>query len=126
MKTIVVLSVLCAFFAMTTIFLIWYVRKILTKLLFVSENIGDFVVVIDNYASHLESVYNMETFYGDETIQGLIEHTKEVVTEAEEFESVYSLTTDLEEYDEDDEEEELSLNEIKEILDDEESHAGDS
>ena len=123
MKTIVVLSVLCAFFAMTTIFLIWYVRKILTKLLFVSENIGDFVVVVDNYASHLETVYNMDMFHGDETIQGLIEHTKEVVTEAEEFESVYSLTTDLEEYDEDDEEDELSLNEIEEILDDEENYA---
>ena len=123
MKTIVVLSVLCAFFAMTTIFLIWYVRKILTKLLFISENIGDFVVVIDNYASHLETVYNMDMFHGDETIQGLIEHTKEVVTEAEEFESVYSLTTDLEEYDEDDEEDELSLSEIEEILDDEENYA---
>jgi hypothetical protein len=123
MKTIVVLSVLCAFFAMTTIFLIWYVRKILTKLLFISENIGDFVVVVDNYASHLETVYNMDMFHGDETIQGLIEHTKEVVTEAEEFESVYSLTTDLEEYDEDDEEDELSLSEIEEILDDEENYA---
>ena len=123
MKTIVILSVFCAFFAMTTIFLIWYVRKIITKLLFISENIGDFVVVVDNYASHLESVYNMETFYGDETIQGLIEHTKEVVTEAEEFESIYSLTTDLEEYDEDDEDE---LNEIEEILDDEENYAAGS
>ena len=103
MKTIVVLSVLCAFFAMTTIFLIWYVRKILTKLLFVSENIGDFVVVVDNYASHLETVYNMDMFHGDETIQGLIEHTKEVVK--------------------DDEEDELSLSEIEEILDDEENYA---
>tara|TARA_R110002074_G_scaffold195928_1_gene362540 strand:+ start:482 stop:679 length:198 start_codon:yes stop_codon:yes gene_type:complete len=65
----------------------------------------------------------METFYGDETIQGLIEHTKEVVTEAEEFESIYSLTTDLEEYDEDDEDE---LNEIEEILDDEENYAAGS
>lgn len=123
MKTIVILSVFCAFFAMTTIFLVWYIRKIITKLLFISENIGDFVVVVDNYASHLESVYNMETFYGDETIQGLIEHTKEVVTEAEEFESIYSLTTDLEEYDEDDEDE---LNEIEEILDDEENYAAGS
>ena len=123
MKTIVILSVFCAFFAMTTIFLVWYIRKIITKLLFISENIGDFVVVVDNYASHLESVYNMETFYGDDTIQGLIEHTKEVVTEAEEFESIYSLTTDLEEYDEDDEDE---LNEIEEILDDEENYAAGS
>ena len=51
----------------------------------------------------------------------LIEHTKEVVAEAEEFESVYLLTTDLEEYDEEYDEDEI--NEIEEILDDEEDHA---
>ena len=117
MKTLVVLGVLTVFFATTTIFLIWYVRKVLTKLLYISENIGDFVVVVDNYASHLGSVYSMETFDGDETIQGLIEHTKEVVTEAEQFESVYSLTTDIEEYDEEE------TDEIEEILDDEENYA---
>ena len=110
MKTVIILSVFCAFFAITTIFLFWYVRKILSKLLFISENIGDFMVVIDNYANHLETVYNMETYYGDDTIQGLIEHTKAITEEIEEFESVYSLTTDLDEeyeYDEEDEIEEL-------------------
>tara|TARA_R100000008_G_C3503405_1_gene124892 strand:- start:35 stop:397 length:363 start_codon:yes stop_codon:yes gene_type:complete len=117
MKTTIILSVFCIFFATTTGFLIWYIRKILSKLLFISENIGDFVVVIDNYASHLETVYNMETYYGDETIQGLIEHTKEIVAEAEEFESVYSLTTELEEYDEEE------IDEIEELLDDETEYA---
>jgi hypothetical protein len=97
MKTIVVLSVFCVAFAAAMVFLIWYIRKILNELLYISENIGDFLVVIDNYAEHLETVYNMETYYGDETIQGMIEHTKAVVEEISQFESIYSLTTDLEE-----------------------------
>ena len=117
MKTIIILSVFCAFFATTTIFLFWYVRKILSKLLFVSESIGDFMVVIDNYSNHLETVYGMETYYGDDTIQGLIEHTKAITEEIEEFESIYSLTTELDEdYDEEEDE-------IEELLDDEEEYA---
>ncbi len=31
----------------------------------------------------------METYYGDQIIKNLIEHSKEVVTEIEEFEKVY-------------------------------------
>ena len=124
MKTVIVLSVFCAFFAMTTIFLFWYIRRILSKLLYISENIGDFVVVVDNYASHLESVYNMETYYGDETIQGLVEHTKAIVEEVEQFESIYSLTTDL---DDDDFEEEYEEgdDELEEFIDDEENYTAE-
>jgi predicted PurR-regulated permease PerM len=119
MKTIIVLSVFCAVFGIIIIFLVWYIRKILNELLYISENIGDFLVVIDNYAEHLEKVYNMETYYGDETIQGMIQHTKAVVEEITQFESVYSLTTDLEENTE-------YEDEVEEEIDDEEEYIANS
>jgi hypothetical protein len=103
MKTIIILSVFCAIAAIIIVFLIWYIRKILNELLYISEHIGDFLVVIDNYSEHLEKVYNMETYYGDDTIQGMVEHTKVIVEEIKQFESVYSLTTDLEDYENDEE-----------------------
>ena len=120
MKTIIILSVVCAFFALSTIFLIWYVRSILSKLLYISESIGDFVVVLDNYANHLDTVYNMETYYGDETLQSLVEHTKVVVEEIEYFESIYTLTTTIEE---DEEEEEDFEEKAEEIGNDAEAQA---
>ena len=107
MKTIIILSVLCSFFLMTTVFLVWYIRGILSKLLYISESMGDFMIVVDNYANHLDAVYNMETFYGDETLQSLLEHTNVVVEEIEQFESIYMLTTDLDEAETDDKDEEI-------------------
>jgi hypothetical protein len=31
---------------------------------------------IEHFADHLKSIYEMEMFYGDETLQGLLDHTK--------------------------------------------------
>ena len=77
--------------------------------MYVSETMGDFLVVIDNFSDHLETINTMETYYGDETLQSLVEHTRAVVEEIEHFESIYSLTTDLsEEGDEDEQEEDLA------------------
>ena len=60
---------------------IWYIRKMLTKLLFVSDNIGDLLQRMGDFGDHLESVHEMETFYGDSTLGNLIEHSKEIVEE---------------------------------------------
>ena len=74
------------------IFFIWYVYNLLKKLLFVSENIEDFLDVLQNYSEHIEPVYNMETYYGDETINRLLEHSKEIVKEIKAYEEIYTLT----------------------------------
>ena len=44
----------------------------------ISDNIGDLVEIIESYRSHLKSVYELDTFYGDETLQGLMDHTNAI------------------------------------------------
>ena len=44
----------------------------------VSDNIGDLVEIIQNYGNHLRDVYQLDAFYGDETLEGLMTHTKAV------------------------------------------------
>ena len=118
MKLIVVLSIISVLMTVTTGLLVWYLRGVLSKLLYVSETMGDFLVVVDNYAAHLSSVYEMEMFYGDETLEGLMRHTQAIIDEVEQFSSIYSLTTDLSDEEEGDEldedteeyEEELAAN----------------
>ena len=56
--------------------LIWYVRKVLSRLLFVSENIGDLVDMIESYSEQLTNVHGLDQYYGDETIKLLIAHLK--------------------------------------------------
>lgn len=120
----ITLSIVCTFLFLATVGLIAYLRIVLRKLLYVSETIGDFLVTLDNYAGHLETVYGMETFYGDETLEALLKHTAEMIKEIENFSSIYSLTTILE--DEEDEKEEVIeeeyIDEEEEYIDEEEEY----
>ena len=46
-----------------------YARGAVTRLLSVSEELGDLQAMIDNFVEHITSVYEMEMFYGDETLK---------------------------------------------------------
>ena len=74
--------------------LMWYIRKMLTKLLFVSDSIGDLLRSAQAFSSHLNGLHEMEMYYGDETLGSLIRHSKEVVESIKEFEGIYTLTNE--------------------------------
>lgn len=74
------------------IFLVWYIYTLLKKLLFVSDNIGGFLEGLESFSEHLESVYNMETYYGDATLERLLEHSRELVKEIGTYKEIYELT----------------------------------
>ena len=75
---------------------IWYLRKVLKDLLLVSETIGDLFEDIDNFSSHLENVHSLETFYGDETLQNLIRHSKDLLDEFDQYKNILDLTSQTE------------------------------
>ena len=75
---------------------IWYIRKLLSKLLFVSQNLGDLVQLIKAYSLHLKAINDMELYYGDETIMFLIKHTQSLLLLLEEYEDVYEITDPIE------------------------------
>ena len=81
--------------------MVWYARTSLRKLSTVytaSEEVSEIFSMIDTYGEHLQSVYEMPTFYGDTTLQGLLDHTKQMVEYLKKYENIYSFTQpDLEE-----------------------------
>jgi len=77
--------------------LIWYVRRLLSRLLFVSENISDLVDLVETYSGHLKNVYGLEQYYGDETIKLLIAHTNSLLEMLEGYEDIYMLSVPIEE-----------------------------
>ena len=77
--------------------LVWYLRKLLTKFLFISQNLGDLVEVVENYYNHLKHVNNMETYNGDETIEYLLRHTQGLIDLMEDYRDVYDISIPLEE-----------------------------
>ena len=80
------------------VLLIWYIKKTLEKLLFVSDNIGDLLDGLEAFSTHVEGLHELETYYGDTTLQGLIHHSKQLVEEVKQYRPIYELTMD-EEYD---------------------------
>jgi hypothetical protein len=80
--------------ASINVLLVWYIRKMLAKLLYVSDSIGDLLVSAKNFSSHLDSVHEMETFYGDETLGSLLKHSRQMIEDIGEFEGIYTLTND--------------------------------
>ena len=49
------------------------------------------------FLSHLEQVYELETFYGDQTLQALLGHAVSFNEQLETFEYIYSLTEETNE-----------------------------
>ena len=78
--------------AIINIFFIWYTYTMLKKLLFVSDNIGGFLDDLQEYSAHVESVYKMETYYGDEVIEHLLNHSRDLVKEITAYKEIYELT----------------------------------
>jgi len=122
-NTIIGLSAVCVAMTIVIILLSWYIRNILSKLLYVSETIADFLIVVENFENHLNAVNNMDMYYGDETLQHLLDHSKAVLEEVERFSSIYSLSEDPEPELTEEELEELEYEEEEQINDDEEASA---
>lgn len=69
-----------------------YARNVIVQLLFVSEELGDFQQMVDSFARHLKTVYELDSFYGDETLNGLLQHAISFNEQLDTFEYIYTLT----------------------------------
>jgi hypothetical protein len=74
------------------VFLVVYLRGVIIRLLSISEELGDFQQMVNAFANHLKSVYELEMFYGDQTLQSLLDHAISFNDQLDTFEYIYSLT----------------------------------
>lgn len=81
----------------------WYIRKLLAKILFVSQNLTDLVDLLTTYRNHLQRLFQLEMYYGDETMQFLIKHTKSLLDVLEDYSDIYLMTEPIEVGEEDEE-----------------------
>jgi hypothetical protein len=65
--------------------LFWYTRKLLEKLSVFTEGVIEFRMKLQELAGHLESVHQLEMFYGEPVLQRLIQHMKLTVMEIKLF-----------------------------------------
>ena len=79
------------------VFVGWYLSNLLKRFVFLSENLSDLLTLVSNYSTHLKRLYEMEAFYGEPTLEHLINHTKDLIEILKDYEDVYSIALSLEE-----------------------------
>ena len=82
----------------------WLVREQSFRLSNVADNASDLIAMISGFRNHLKAVYSLEAFYGDETLQSLMDHatTLSMILE-EQYGDIASMSEPVE-YEEEEEE----------------------
>lgn len=84
---------------------IWYLKTNLTALDEVREDLLGTLETVESFSNHLDQLHELESFYGDETLQALINHSREVINDLVGLqEKYYDFEAGLTTYDDIDEE----------------------
>jgi hypothetical protein len=59
--------------------LAWYIRKLINQFKDAIGSISEIQSLMDEYLGHIKTISEMETYYGDVTIENLLKHTKDMV-----------------------------------------------
>ena len=66
-----------------------YSRNVAQRLVLISQEIDDLRAAAASFATHVKSVYELEMFYGDQTLQALMDHARSFREYMEEFDFIY-------------------------------------
>lgn len=82
---------LCVISIAVNVLLVWYIRQLLRRFVYMDQNSERIITKISEFETHLRDVYGMETFYGDQTLFGLLEHTNDLADELTAYKDVFSV-----------------------------------
>ncbi len=68
---------------------LWYVANLVKQVRYYDEELTENTTVINNFTNHLRSVYELETFYGDETLRHLLQHAEDLTSVFDQY-NLYS------------------------------------
>jgi len=88
----IIAAILCGLSFVVNVLLITYVRQNIVRVFVISEEAVDIFTRMDSFKEHLTTVYELPTFYGDETLSGLLEHAKALSEFLSKYEGLHSFT----------------------------------
>tara|TARA_R100000664_G_C2759496_1_gene149362 strand:+ start:6900 stop:7256 length:357 start_codon:yes stop_codon:yes gene_type:complete len=94
---------------------VWFIRKLINQQKEMVVDLQDLITSANNFENHVNSLHELEMFYGDTTLQALIDHSREVADDFEDYMYKYSFLegqkTELNEEDNIDEQYQTEKNE---------------
>ena len=88
--TIVIISLVLIFSMGLNVFLLWFAWKSIRQIAEYDEELKDLVQIMKSFANHVESVHELEMFYGDETLRHLMRHATDIVATFSAYELLLS------------------------------------
>ena len=73
-----ILPFLLLLFVTSTALLGWFCYKLVFRLNFVSNNLVELYERLNEFDQHIKFIYELEMYYGDETLKNLIRHSKDL------------------------------------------------
>ena len=65
----------------------WFIKNVLEREQRQEAEITEIVDKIEKFSEHLESVHELEMYYGDENLHSLMEHSTELINEFVDFQA---------------------------------------
>ena len=99
------------------IFFIWFTKKNLEEMDDIKEDLLYNLESIESFCNHLDKLHEMEAFYGDQTLQDLIGHSRRVINDIVDLQEKYydDIEIEMEMYD-DTEEETEETTEVEQVF----------
>jgi hypothetical protein len=70
--------------AIVNVVFFWLLREQSSRLSVVADNSSDLIELISSFTNHVKAVYSLDSFYGDETLEGLMAHSRSLTALLEE------------------------------------------
>ena len=75
----------------------WLLLGQSSRLSIVADNSSDLIEIIKSFRGHVKAVYSLDAFYGDETLEGLLEHARALnLLLEEQYGDIAALSEDIE------------------------------
>ena len=75
----------------------FYVRWLLKTIAVINEDVSSVSQIITQFEGHLKSVYELEMFYGDNTLKSLLEHANNLSEELNNLDLILNVEENEEE-----------------------------
>ena len=71
------------------------VKTLLNQINDINDDIEEMFGTFDDFTKHIEGIYQLELFYGDETLESVINHSRNVLDEINEYRQKFYLDGEI-------------------------------
>ncbi len=80
-----ILSLMLLVSVSINVFLVWFAWKSLRQITEYDEELREISLIMQRFTNHLKGVYELEAFYGDETLRHLLRHSVDIINVFESY-----------------------------------------